>query len=80
MVEETVPESIEISDLSGSTVALMAVSMGIIVANIYYAQPLLADIARGFGLSVTSAGAVAMLSQIGSALGMLFFVPLGDVR
>ena len=60
--------------------ALMTISVGVIVANIYYAQPLLADIARGFGLSVTGAGVVAMLSQIGSALGMLFFVPLGDVR
>ena len=71
---------VETPELPGSTMALMTISVGVIVANIYYAQPLLADIARGFGLSVTGAGVVAMLSQIGSALGMLFFVPLGDVR
>jgi predicted MFS family arabinose efflux permease len=58
----------------------MAISVGLIVANIYYAQPLLGEIARDFHLSVTQAGALAMTSQIGTALGMLFFVPLGDTQ
>ncbi len=66
--------------LSNATVWFMAICVGAIVANIYYAQPLLADIARSFHLTVTEAGAVAMLSQAGSALGMLLFVPLGDTR
>lgn len=62
------------------TVWFMAISTGLIVANIYYSQPLLAEIARHFDLSVTQAGALAMTSQIGTAFGMLLFVPLGDVR
>src|ERR1051326_4023810 len=57
---------------------LLAFSTGCIVANIYYVQPLLADMAREFGLSVAGIGGVAMLAQIGTGLGMLFFVPLGD--
>src|ERR1700722_8704820 len=57
---------------------LMAITVGVIVANIYYVQPLLADIAGAFGLTVTRAGTVAMLSQIGTAFGMFSFVPLGD--
>jgi predicted MFS family arabinose efflux permease len=61
-----------------STVWLMAATVGVVVANIYYAQPLLADIAHSFGLTVTRAGAVAMLSQAGTAMGMFLFVPLGD--
>ena len=61
-----------------ATVLFMAASTGVIVANIYYIQPLLADIARTFGLTVTKIGLVAMLTQVGTALGMLFFVPLGD--
>src|SRR5271167_209371 len=61
-----------------STVWLMAATVGVVVANIYYAQPLLADIAHSFGLTVTRAGAVAMLSQAGTATGMFLFVPLGD--
>jgi predicted MFS family arabinose efflux permease len=61
-----------------STVWLMATTVGVVVANIYYAQPLLADIAHSFGLTVTHAGAIAMLSQAGTATGMFLFVPLGD--
>ena len=57
---------------------LLAISAGCIVANLYYAQPLLADMAHDFELSVTQIGAVAMLAQFGSATGMLLFVPLGD--
>jgi predicted MFS family arabinose efflux permease len=64
--------------LSQATVWLMAVTVGVIVANIYYIQPLLRIIAGNFGLTVDRAGALAMLSQVGTALGMLFFVPLGD--
>lgn len=56
----------------------MAASVGIIVANMYYIQPLLGVIADQFGLTVSQAGALAMLSQAGTAVGMLFFVPLGD--
>lgn len=61
-----------------NTVWLMAITVGVIVANIYYIQPLLADIGQTFGLSVTQVGIVAMLSQAGTALGMFLFVPLGD--
>jgi predicted MFS family arabinose efflux permease len=56
----------------------MAASTGIVCANIYYIQPLLAVIARRFSLSSTEAGAIAMLTQVGTCLGMLLFVPLGD--
>jgi predicted MFS family arabinose efflux permease len=59
---------------------LMAFSVGAIVANIYYIQPLLATIAANFHISVTQVGAVAMLTQLGAALGMLIFVPLGDTK
>src|SRR5262249_49728838 len=65
--------------LTPRLVWLMAISVGAIVANAYYAQPLLADIARTFGLTVTKAGALAMLIQIGTAIGQFSFVPLGDI-
>src|ERR1700685_363531 len=62
------------------TVWFMAASTGVIVANMYYIQPLLADVARTFHLSVTKIGFVAMLAQVGTSLGMLLFVPLGDTK
>jgi len=64
--------------MSRRIVWLLALSTGCVVANIYYVQPLLADISREFGLSIAQIGIVAMLAQIGTGLGMLFFVPLGD--
>ena len=62
------------------TITFMAVAVASIVANIYYIQPLLADIAREFHLTAAGAGTVAMLSQLGTACAMLVFVPLGDAR
>jgi predicted MFS family arabinose efflux permease len=47
-------------------------------ANLYYTQPLLADIARSFAASEAAAGLIATLSQAGFALGLLLLVPLGD--
>jgi predicted MFS family arabinose efflux permease len=58
----------------------MSVSVGVIVANLYYIQPLLSSIASSFHISVPQVGSVAMMTQLGAALGMLFFVPLGDTK
>jgi predicted MFS family arabinose efflux permease len=68
------------SRLPGVTVWFMAASTGVIIASMYYIQPLLADVARTFHLSVTRIGFVAMLAQVGTSLGMLLFVPLGDTK
>ena len=75
---EPVAERAEKALVPQTTVWLMAITVGVIVANIYYVQPLLADIAQTFNLSVTRVGTIAMLSQAGTALGMFLFVPLGD--
>lgn len=57
---------------------IMALCTGLIVANIYYSQPLLVLIADEFGVSESNAGQVTFLTQVGYALGLLFCVPLGD--
>jgi predicted MFS family arabinose efflux permease len=64
--------------LQGTTL-LMAVGVGISVANIYYCQPLLGIMARNLNVSEHHIGWIATLTQIGTALGMLLFVPLGDI-
>jgi predicted MFS family arabinose efflux permease len=58
----------------------MAISVGTVVANLYYAQPLLPDLAREFHLGVTGTGAVAMLGMAGAGMAQCVFVPLGDIR
>ncbi|HZW93481.1 MAG TPA: MFS transporter [Candidatus Eremiobacteraceae bacterium] len=68
------------TDIKPAHVWLMAFSVGAVVANIYYIQPLLSIIAANFRISVSQVGAVAMLTQFGGAVGMLIFVPLGDTK
>lgn len=57
---------------------VMAVGCGIIVANIYYCQPLLGEFARTFHVSDERSSVVNICTQLGYGLGLLFLVPLGD--
>lgn len=66
--------------LNNSLVLVMAITCGATVANLYYIQPLLSEIARAFGANEVSIGFVAMLTQIGYAVGMFFLLPLADIR
>lgn len=66
--------------LSKSLVLIMAAAGGVVVANLYYAQPLLSEMSRTFKVSEGSIGIVAMLTQIGYATGMFFILPLGDIK
>ncbi|AHV97366.1 MFS transporter [Paenibacillus sabinae] len=66
--------------LSSGLILMLAITSGLGVANLYYNQPLLADIGRAFNASPGEVGYVSMFTQIGYALGMLLFVPLGDIR
>jgi predicted MFS family arabinose efflux permease len=50
---------------------LLTVAAAVSVANLYYNQPLLPEIARSFHVSAGAAGVVATATQIGYALGML---------
>jgi predicted MFS family arabinose efflux permease len=61
-----------------SLVWLLAVVCCVTAANLYYSQPILADIGRNFHIPVSEAGFIATLSQLGYASGLLFIVPLGD--
>jgi predicted MFS family arabinose efflux permease len=63
----------------GLVTVVMAVTSGVAVANLYYAQPLLELIARDFDVTQGAAAVVVTLTQIGYALGLLFVLPLGDL-
>jgi predicted MFS family arabinose efflux permease len=65
--------------ISPRTVRVMSVACAVSVANIYYCQPLLSNIGRSLGASDGKTGYLPMWTQAGTAIGMLAFVPLGDM-
>ncbi|BBP65108.1 MFS transporter [Pseudomonas sp. Cab53] len=67
------------ASLSGLMVAFLAFCCGAVVANLYYAQPIVELIAPQIGLSSAKASLIVSLTQFGYALGLLFLVPLADL-
>lgn len=65
--------------LSHGLILLMAITSGIAVANIYYIQPLLEQIAATYHVSQASAGLLATLTQVGYALGLFLILPIADL-
>lgn len=57
----------------------LAIVAGISVANLYYNQPLLNLIREDLGVSDFQANLIAMITQVGYAIGLFFIVPLGDL-
>ncbi|MET0777223.1 MAG: MFS transporter [Pseudomonas mandelii] len=66
------------SGLSPSLTLLFSVTCALAVANVYFAQPLLASMAESLGVTSGVIGFVVTATQAGYALGLLFIVPLGD--
>jgi predicted MFS family arabinose efflux permease len=65
-------------NLSKKNVLFMAAATGLIVANLYYCQPLLILIAKEFNIPNADAGTITYLTQAGYAIGLFLMVPLGD--
>lgn len=58
---------------------LMAIGAGLVVANLYYNQPLLGMMAQELKRSEAATSKIAMFTQIGYAVGLLLIIPLGDM-
>jgi predicted MFS family arabinose efflux permease len=65
--------------LSNLQLATMAIAAAVTAANLYYCQPLLSQIGGSLHMSVRETADIPMLTQIGYALGLLLFAPLGDM-
>ena len=66
------------ADLSRFALVMIGVTCAVCVANNYYGQPLLVNIAQDLGIPRGLSGLAPTLTQIGIALGMFFILPLGD--
>ncbi|TXI12019.1 MAG: MFS transporter [Rhizobium sp.] len=60
-------------------VTLVAVATGALVANLYYAQPLVASIGSELGISDRLAGSITSITQIGYGAGLFLLVSLADI-
>ncbi|WP_175253941.1 MFS transporter [Pseudomonas sp. BMW13] len=79
MTSQTSSLTRESPSLPQTLVLLFALCCGAIVANLYYAQPIIELIAPDVGLDAERASLIVSLTQIGYALGLLFLVPLADL-
>ena len=57
----------------------LGIACAVSVSAIYLNQPLLSEMAHSFHTTAAKVGLIAVATQVGYALGMLAFVPLGDV-
>lgn len=69
----------QIGKLSPGLVWLLAIGCGTTVANLYYVQPLLAQMAGFWHTDQSTMGSIAALLMCGYGSGILLFVPLGDI-
>jgi predicted MFS family arabinose efflux permease len=60
-------------------IPLLGLATGITVSALYFNQPLLIEMARSLHVTEAQMSHVAVAAQAGYAIGLLFFVPLGDV-
>lgn len=65
--------------IGGARAFFLAVASGLIVANLYYAQPLAGMIGEELGMAPESRGLIVTFTQLGYALGLVLIVPLGDL-
>jgi predicted MFS family arabinose efflux permease len=57
----------------------LALSCGLIAANLYYAQPLVGPIGAALHLPSAETGLLVTMTQLGYGLGLLLLVPIGDL-
>ncbi|MCF0049309.1 MFS transporter [Dyadobacter sp. LJ53] len=57
---------------------LFAICCGLAVSNLYWAQPILSELAKEFNVPLGTTSALVTITQLGYGLGALLLIPLGD--
>jgi len=66
-------------ELPKAKVGLFTLVIAALVANLYYAQPLVSSIAPAIGVTPELAGSLVSVAQVGYGLGLFLLVPLADL-
>lgn len=64
---------------SAALVSVLTLAAGALIANLYYAQPLVAAIGPAVGISRDLAGSIVSMTQVGYGIGLFFIVSLADL-
>ncbi len=64
---------------SAALLTVLTIGVGVLVANLYYAQPLIASIGAELRISPEVAGSIVSVAQIGYGTGLFFLVPAADL-
>ena len=64
---------------SAALLTVLTIGVGVLVANLYYAQPLIASIGAELHISPDVAGSIVSVAQIGYGTGLFFLVPAADL-
>lgn len=64
---------------SAALLTVSSVAIGALVANLYYAQPLISLIGPDLGIGQKMAGSLVSVTQLGYGLGLFFLVSLSDL-
>lgn len=67
------------SSLPSWITLLLATACGMIVASLYYVQPLIGPISAALGFSSAMAGLIVTMTQLGYGLSLILVVPLADI-
>ena len=67
-----------VSGIGPGLTTVFSIACGLLVANIYYAQALIGEIAPALGLKGGVAGLLVTLTQLGYGTGLFFVVSLAD--
>lgn len=64
--------------LTRREILLLTLASAVVTANAYYIHPIIALVAKDFGVPPSSIGLVPALNQIALAIGIFVLLPLGD--
>lgn len=64
---------------SATLITIFAIAAGALVANLYYAQPLIAEIGKEIHITPDLAGSISSITQIGYGVGLFLLVSLADL-
>ena len=73
-----IQSNIATAGMSRGMTLLFAMASAAAVGNLYWAQPLLGEIAKAFGISLAASGTLITVTQLCYAVGVLLLLPLGD--